>query len=55
MGPIQPEAVGEGIFDGFFRDNIRPEVITDIIFNVAVELSGVDVRVKFGDSRSTQS
>ena len=49
---ILPEAVGGGIFDCFFRYNVRPEVDNDVISGVAVDHVGVDVRVKFCDSRS---
>ena len=34
------------------RDNFRPEVVSDVISGVAVDQVGLDVRVKFGDSRS---
>ena len=48
---ISAKAIGDSIFDGFygfFRDNIRPEVDSDVI-------SGVDVRVQFDDSWSNGS
>ena len=34
---ILPEAGGNGIFDGFFRENFRPEVISDGITGVTVD------------------
>ena len=48
---IQPEAVGCGIFDGFFAITSDQKQLV-IISSEAVEWVGVDVRVKFGDSRS---
>ena len=43
---VPPEAVGGGILDSFFsRENLRPEVDSDVI-------PGVDVCIKYGDSRS---
>ena len=47
-----PEAVGGGIFDSFFRYNFRLQVDNDVIYGAAVDNIGVDVHVKFGDSRS---
>ena len=35
--PPEAEAVGGGIFDGFFRDNIRSKAVSDVISSVAVE------------------
>ena len=34
---IPPEAVGSGIFNSFFCDNVRLEVDSDVISGVAVE------------------
>ena len=39
-------------FRPFFRGNFQPEVVSAVISSVAVEYVGMDVRVKFGDSRS---
>ena len=41
-------------FRQVFRNNFRPEVANDVVSGEAVELVGVDVRVKFGDSRSNR-
>ena len=41
-----------GHFKQYFRDNFQPEVVSDVISGVGVESVGMDVRVKFGDSRS---
>ena len=49
---IPLEAASCGIFDSFFRYNFRPEVDHDVISGVAVDTVGMDVPVKFGDSRS---
>ena len=49
---ILPEAVGRGIFDSFFRYNIRPEADNNVISGVATECVGMDIRVKLDDSRS---
>ena len=49
---IPPIPVKGGIFDSFFHYNFRPEVGNDVISGVTVYYVGVDVRVKFGDSRS---
>ena len=49
---IPPEAVRIGIFDSFFRYYFRPEVDNDVISGVAADNVGMDVWVKFGDSRS---
>ena len=38
-------------FSTVFHGNFRPEVVSDIISNVGVEHVGLDVTVKFGDSR----
>ena len=50
---ISPEAVG-GIWT-VFHYNLRPEVDSYDIFNVAVDYVSMDVRVKFDDSRSNGS
>ena len=56
---IPPEVVGCGIFDSYFGNNFRSEVDqeNDVICGVAVdcECVGMDVQVKFDDSRSTGS
>ena len=39
----------------FFRDNLCPEVDSDVIFSVDVEYVGTDVRVQFVDSTSNGS
>ena len=36
-------------------DNFRPEVASDVISGVDVELAGMNVPVKFGDSMSNRS
>ena len=51
----RPKAIGDGIFDSFFRDNFLPEVASGLISGVAVEFVGVDLNVKCGDSRSNRS
>ena len=51
---IPPQAVGSGIFDSFSL-YFRPEVDNDVISSVTVDYVGLDVRVKFGDSRSNGS
>ena len=48
---IPSEAVVGDIFNGFSR----PEVVVDVLSSVDVKRLGVDVRVKFGDSRSNSS
>ena len=45
----------EAAFLSFFRDNFRPEVASDIISGLSVDEVGLDVFVKFGDSRSSPS
>ena len=54
---IPPEAVRGVIFDRFFSnvDNLRREVISDVLPGVLLEPTGVDVLVKFDDSRSNRS
>ena len=54
-GEIPPEAVGNSIFDSFFRFNFRPEVDTDVISGVALEHVDMDFRAKYGSSRSKGS
>ena len=53
-GEIQPKAVVGGIFD-FFRDHFRPEETSDVVFSLTIMWVGMDVSVKFGDSRSSRS
>ena len=49
------EAVGCGIFGPFSNDdNFRPEVYSDVMSSVVVDLTGVKVRVKYGDSKSNR-
>ena len=52
---VSEKFVGGGIFDGVFRDNFRPEVVNSVISGVDVELVGMDVLVKFDNSRSNRS
>ena len=52
---IPPEPIGGSIFDSFFRDNFRLEVVSDVISYMAIEYISMDVRLKFGDSRSNCS
>ena len=42
-------------FRPIFHDNLWLEVVTDVISDVDVEYVGMDVPVKFGDSRSIRS
>ena len=42
-------------FRHFFRYNFRPEVDNDVISAVAIDYVGVDIPIKFGDSRSKRS
>ena len=51
---IPPKAVGGGIFD-CFPYNFRPKVGNDVISSIAVDNVGMDVAMKFGDSRSNHS
>ena len=51
---VSPEAVGGGIFD-IFRYKFRPEVVNDVISDVAIDYVSRDVQVKLGDSRSNYS
>ena len=51
---IPPEAVGGGILDSFCY-NFQLKVDTDVISGLAVDYVGMDVDVKFGDSRSNGS
>ena len=51
---IPPETVRSGIFS-FFRCSFRPEVVRDVISGPNVGWVGMDVPVKFGDSRSNRS
>ena len=52
---VPPEVVGGVIFGGFFRDDFRLEVVSDVMSGTGVEYLGVEVFVKFGDSRSNGS
>ena len=52
---ISPEAVRGGISDGFFHYNFQQEVVSDVISGLDLEQVGMDVSVKFGDSRSNGS
>ena len=53
---IPPETVGGGIFDRFRNfDNCQSEVASDVISGIAVQYVGVDVCVKFGESRLNHS
>ena len=47
--------MGCGIFDCFFRDNFEPEVASDDISDADVGHDGMDIHVKFSDSRSIGS
>ena len=49
---IQPQT---GIFSRFSRGSYRQEAASDVISSVTVDYVGVDVRVTFGDSRSSRS
>ena len=50
------EAVVYGIFDRYLNfDNCQPELVSDVISGAVVDLTGVKVPVKFGDSRSNRS
>ena len=52
---ITPDLVGSGIFDSVFRYNLRPEIDNDVISSLSIDCIGIDVQVKFGDSRSNGS
>ena len=41
--------------NSFYRYNFRPETDNDVIFGGAAEYIGLDVRVKFDDSRSNSA
>ena len=43
----------EAVLSTVFSYNFRPEVDNDVISGVTVDNVGMDVRAKFGDSRST--
>ena len=43
------------VFPTVFLYNFVPEVVSDVIFGVAVDYVGMDVRVKFADTRSNGS
>ena len=51
---IRPKAVGGGIFNSFLRDNLQPEIVSDVISGVIVDQTGTDVREKFGDSKTVR-
>ena len=42
----------EAVFSTVFRYNFQPEVDNDVVSGMAIDYVGIDVRVKFGDSRS---
>ena len=42
----------KAVFSTVFRYNLLPEVDNDVIAGMAVDNVGMDVRAKFGDSRS---
>ena len=44
--------MSEAVFSTVFPYNFRLEIDNDVISGVAIENFGMDVRVKFGDSRS---
>ena len=46
---IAPKAVRGDILDGFFRDNFLPEIVSDVMFDVAVDYVCVDVHATFGE------
>ena len=48
-------AIARAITKQLLSDNFRPEVVNDVISGVDVEEVGMNVRVKFGDSRSNSS
>ena len=53
---IPPEAVGRGIFYGFFHANFWLEAVSDVISGAdVVESDDMKVNEKFGDSRSNRS
>ena len=52
---IPAETARSGIFDSFFQDNFRPEVVSDLISGLSEERFSMDVSVKFGDSWSNRS
>ena len=45
----------QAIFSTVFRSNFRPEVDNEVIPDVAIDYVGMDVHVKFADSRSNGS
>ena len=51
---IRPDAIGGGIFNNFFRDHFRPDVVSDVIYGTTEGYVGMDVPVKLDDSRSTR-
>ena len=52
---FHPKPSEAAFLTGCIRDNFRPEIVSDVISGVVVELVGADVRVKFGDSRTKRS
>ena len=48
---IWPKAIRDGIFCRFLRDDCRMEAAGDVISSKGVDEAGMDVRVKFGDTR----
>ena len=53
---IPPEATWGGVLDHFLNfDDCQSEVASDVISGVVVDLSSMDVHVKFGGSRSDHS
>ena len=42
-------------FRRFFQDNFRPEVVSDVLSGGDVGQIGMDIAVKFGDSRPNRS
>ena len=49
------ETVGGGIFGGVFRANFRREVVSDVLSDLTLECVGMNVPVKFCESRSNRS
>ena len=45
----------EATFSTVFRDNFRPDIASDLLAGPDVEQVGLDVCIKFGDSRSNHS
>ena len=52
LSEIRAKAIGGGILDSFSNfDKCRSEVAGDVISSVAIEYVGMDIHVKFCDSR----